>query len=199
MHEKIFAFHCAEVMNKKDILKLIESDEWMMHVLRTARELQLPDWMIGAGFVRNKVWDHLHGYQERTLLGDVDLIYFDPSDIQEDTEKKYEQLLIQRLDVPWSVKNQARMHVLNGDAPYTSSEDAMCYWPETATAVAVKVRSNDQLELIAPYGVTDLANLEVRLSPQFSRQVRIYNERIQKKQWHIKWPKLKIFYDNAKF
>jgi hypothetical protein len=49
-------------MNEEVILKLIENDPWMMEVLMTASDANLPDWMIGAGFVRNKVWDYLHGY-----------------------------------------------------------------------------------------------------------------------------------------
>src|SRR3990167_2279381 len=64
-------------MTEKDIIHIIREDEWMMSVLRIAEGLHLPDWWIGAGFVRSKVWDHLHGYKERTPLPDVDIIYFD--------------------------------------------------------------------------------------------------------------------------
>lgn len=34
-------------MNETDIVKLIEKDRWMMDVLKTARGLNLSDWMIG--------------------------------------------------------------------------------------------------------------------------------------------------------
>jgi len=44
-------------MNKTDVVNLIQKDAWMMKVLYTAKNLNLSDWMIGAGFVRNKVWD----------------------------------------------------------------------------------------------------------------------------------------------
>ena len=46
-------------MNEQDIINLIKNDEWMMSVLGEAEKLCLPDWMIGAGFLRNKVWDFL--------------------------------------------------------------------------------------------------------------------------------------------
>lgn len=39
--------------------------------------------------------------------------------------------LVRALGLP--VKNQARMHLRNGDRPYQSATDAMRYWPETAT------------------------------------------------------------------
>jgi len=40
-------------MTGKDILNLIEKDEWMMGILRVAEKLNFPDWVIDAGFVRN--------------------------------------------------------------------------------------------------------------------------------------------------
>ena len=62
-------------MTEQDILKIIENDKWMMDILHVAQKLNLPDWMIGAGFVRNKVWDYLHGYKnEKVLTRDIDFI-----------------------------------------------------------------------------------------------------------------------------
>ena len=66
-------------MNDGEILDLIRADPWMIRVLGAAAALGLPDWMIGAGFVRNKVWDHLHGFANAEVrTADIDLIYFDP-------------------------------------------------------------------------------------------------------------------------
>lgn len=42
-------------MNEKDIIQMVKEDKWMMNVLMEADKLNLPDWMIGAGFLRNKV------------------------------------------------------------------------------------------------------------------------------------------------
>ena len=54
------------------ILTLIGSDAWAMEMLRLARRLGLPDWAIGAGFVRSLVWDHLCGFERRMPLSDID-------------------------------------------------------------------------------------------------------------------------------
>ena len=43
------------------IARIIAEDAIAMEQLRAVRELALPDWCIAAGFVRNRVWDHLHG------------------------------------------------------------------------------------------------------------------------------------------
>ncbi len=47
-------------MTEQDIIQMVKNDEWMMNVLTEANKLNLPDWIIGAGFLRNKVWDYLH-------------------------------------------------------------------------------------------------------------------------------------------
>ena len=126
--------------NEEDVIKLIQCDEKMMEIIKVASTLNLPDWWICAGFVRSKIWDALHEFNDRTEPPDVDVIYFDNTKIDEDYEKKLENKLIKLMPhIPWSVKNEARMHVINNLPPYTSSEDAISKFPETATALGVKL------------------------------------------------------------
>lgn len=54
------------------VQRILRSDDWFMSVLRAARTTDLPDWFIGAGAIRNTVWDYLHGYTVPTPLADVD-------------------------------------------------------------------------------------------------------------------------------
>jgi hypothetical protein len=65
----------------------------------------------------------------------LDVIWFDAGRCSPEVGTALETLL-RGLDptVMWSVKNQARMDVQNGDGPHLSATDAMRYWPETATA-----------------------------------------------------------------
>ena len=63
---------------EKELTEIIESDILMIDILKIVRGLELNDCWIGAGFVRNKVWDEKHG-MKRTELNDVDVIYFDKS------------------------------------------------------------------------------------------------------------------------
>ena len=179
-------------MTEQDIIALIEKDEWMMQVLRVANELNLPDWMIGAGFVRNKVWDYLHGNQTpHNEDSDIDLAYFDSTDVHEETEKKYDIWLKSKMEANWSAKNQARMFAVNNTEPYKSSEDAISNWVETATAIAVKLE-NGKLKLIAPHSIDDLVNLIIRPTSLFKNNTQRVRERAEKKQWLKKWPKLKM-------
>ena len=67
--------------DKKDIISLIREDQWMMELLRLTSSLNLPDWWICAGFIRSKIWDTLHHFNDRTPLSDIDVIYFDPFNV----------------------------------------------------------------------------------------------------------------------
>ncbi|WP_227394958.1 nucleotidyltransferase family protein [Jeotgalibacillus aurantiacus] len=182
--------------NEEDIHNLIQSDRQMMSIIRAAGTLGLPDWWICAGFVRSKIWDTLHGFDERTSIPDVDVIYFDPADLREETEKGYEQRLFQMMpEVPWSVKNEARMHLVNGLAPYTSSEDAISKFPETATALGVTLDQQHKLVLTAPSGLEDVLNLQVKPTASFTEtkeRAAIYEERLVKKNWQSIWPKVSV-------
>lgn len=179
-------------MQAVDIPLLIESDESMMRVLRAARLLHLPDWWIGAGFVRNKIWDVLSG-NTQTPPGDIDVVYFDPSDLSEETEQMHQNRLEEILPTgKWSVTNQARMHTQNGDEPYTSSLDAIAHWPETATAVAVTLDDANRVRFEAPLGSDDLLNLVIRPSPTFAQRPDAFHVRLAKKMWEKKWPNIQI-------
>lgn len=181
--------------NKEDVIKLIQSDENMMKIIHTAGILELPDWWICAGFLRSKIWDTLHGFKERTITPDVDVIYFDPANIDEEYEKKLEKKLKSLMpETPWSVKNQARMHVVNQIPPYTSSEDAISKFPETATALGVKLDRESRLVLTAPCGLEDVLRMELKPTPFFTEtreRAAIYEERLIKKNWTAKWPMVK--------
>jgi hypothetical protein len=182
-------------MTNEDVLALIEQDPWMMDILKKVQQLQLPDWWIGAGFVRSKVWDHLHGYTINTPLPDIDVIYFDNNDSSIDhikqEEKTYEALLKKQLpEINWSVTNQARMHLFHNDAPYKTSEEALSHWVETATCVGVRLTENSTLLLTAPHGISDLVHLQ--LSPTKGTDIKTFYTRIEKKEWLKKWPKLQI-------
>ncbi|MBS4195951.1 nucleotidyltransferase family protein [Lederbergia citri] len=185
------------IRNESDIIRLIEHDRWMMDILHHAKSLDLPDWWICAGFVRSKVWDELHGFTIRTQIPDIDVIYYDPSDLNEETEKRYEERLrVLYPTIPWSIKNEARMHIGNNVLAYESSTDAISKFPETASALGVKLDSNDHLILTAPHGIHDVIHLEVRPTPYFleNQLTTLYEERIRKKDWKSTWTKLKIFY-----
>jgi hypothetical protein len=162
-----------------------------MDALKAAAKLSLPDWWIAAGFVRNMIWDKLHGYEKPTPLNDVDLIYFDPLNTDPDQEEKYEAALKAGSNYSWSVKNQARMHIRNEDAPYTSSSDAMSYWVEVEAAIGANITGSGEISLIAPFGLEIFFSNSITLNQKRIKR-GAFKQRIDDKQWLKLWPKLKI-------
>jgi hypothetical protein len=184
------------ITNEEDIIQLVREDSWMMDLLKTAQSLQLPDWWICAGFVRSKLWDVIHGFSERTPLPDIDLIYFDSTLIDEAVEKELENCLkLTHPHIPWSVKNEARMHIANNLPPYSSSVDAISKFPETATALGLKLDENNQILLAAPCGIHDVIHLELKPTAYFAaslERIEIYKTRLVKKNWQSIWPEISI-------
>ena len=80
------------------VARIIAEDAIAMEQLRAVRELDLPDWCIAAGFVRNRVWDHLHGIVPARLPVDIDVIYFDAGDVSRESEAAFASRLAQELE-----------------------------------------------------------------------------------------------------
>ncbi|KPG96603.1 nucleotidyltransferase family protein [Pseudomonas sp. RIT-PI-r] len=83
------------------------------------------------------------------------------------------------------------LHQRNADAPYHSATDAMTCWPETATAVGVRLGGDDEIEVAAPLGLDDLFSLVVRPTGRFrTEKYALFLDRVQSKRWQEIWPEL---------
>jgi len=169
----------------------LASDPMRMEALAIASEQKLPEWCIAAGFVRNLAWDKLHGLSPATGLNDIDLIYFDPRDCSESRDRKMEDDFKSILELPWSVKNQARMHERNSDSPYISTEDAMSFWVEVETAVGAALDENGEITIVAPFGIERLFDFTITLNPKRPKRTD-FEARISSKRWLKIWPKLVV-------
>ena len=172
---------------------LLAADSLRLEALSAVAGLSLPNAWIGAGFVRDAVWDHLHGFPVSPPVGDVDVIWFALDAPLEAADRDAEERLRSLLPrLTWSVKNQARMHSRNGDRPYTSVADAMMHWPETATAVAAR-RFGREIGISAPFGLDDLFALRLRPTAAFAEKKRaIFEERLRSKRWLDRYPMLTL-------
>jgi len=169
----------------------LKEDALRMAALEQAATLSLPQWCLGAGFVRNLVWDRLHGYSTPTPLNDIDLVYFDATDCEPARDAELEQQLARQSDLPFSVKNQARMHLRSGRAPFSSCEDALSYWVEVETAVAVGLNDDGCFRLIAPLGLEALFALQLTHNPRHGNTAE-FQQRVEGKDWLRRWPRLKL-------
>lgn len=181
-----------KVQNEDDITRIIKADDWMMQVLQAAEILDLPNWWIGAGFLRNKVWDTLADIKSSPSR-DVDLAYFS-QDTSPEIDWQHDEFMKSMYPfAEWEVRNQARMHYVNKMKPFTSTEDAISNWVETATCIGVKLHKGE-LRYLFCHGMDDLLNLTARptLAFQTPHLLPVFHERVKKKAWKKRWPQLKV-------
>lgn len=176
------------------IEEILRASPALLDQLRAVAALGLSDCWIAAGAVRNRVWDRLHGFDSATPPRDIDVVWFDPVRADPSFDRAIEQLLFHRCPgLPWSVKNQARMWVQNGDAPYRSTLDALCFWPETATATAARLTSVGGIEIANPFGFDDLVGLILRPThPDRPDKLAAFEMRMHEKRWLERWPRLTV-------
>ncbi|RVU39488.1 nucleotidyltransferase family protein [Hwanghaeella grinnelliae] len=177
--------------DRQKLTRVLLGASWHAEVLETVWQACGDDAWIGAGFVRNAAWDDLHG-RSPEAPEDVDILIHDPTDTG-DREAALERDLATRLPaVPWSVRNQARMHLKHGDAPYSGLAEAMRRWPETATAVAVRMDGAQGLWILAPFGLGDLMRGVLRPGEDSARCRKAFQERVTRKGWLDRWPGLSV-------
>ena len=187
---------------EQKLQQLITQNERVMAILRAVRHCQPPDWLVGAGLMRNLVWDHLHGYRQPTPPRDVDVAFFDPADLSpERDEAVTAQLTAVLPDVAWEATNQAAVHLWYAQVfgktvpPLTSTTEAIATWPETATCTAVRLLPDDSLHIVAPFGLEDLFHMILRRNPARVTQAQ-FQQRLRDKQIQQKWPQVRVIDDS---
>lgn len=180
------------------LIALVQQSPWLMEALRAVRSLGLASCCIGAGALRNLVWDALHGKTERSALSDVDVAYFDASDLSPQRDAELQARLAQILpELPWEVINQAGVHLWfercfgHAVPPLASLKEAVASWPEYATAVAVWLDEADRIHLLAPHGLSDLFSCTVRRNP-IRVSVDTYRQRVSQKRYAERWPGVRV-------
>ncbi|MDD9999996.1 MAG: nucleotidyltransferase family protein [Rhodospirillaceae bacterium] len=186
---------------EQSLTRIIMDTPWFMRALCAVRSVAPPEACIGGGAIRNAVWDALLGHAEPSFLADVDVAYFDPNDLSEVTEKRFEsRLKALEPDLTWDVKNQAAVHLWFHNvfghevAPLRSMRDAVATWPETALAVAVGLQADGTITIEAPLGLHDLFAMVVRRNPR-RVSVETYEQRIVEKNYLDRWPRVRIVHE----
>ena len=169
----------------------------VMEALEVARGVDAPDWLLSAGAIRDAVWDDVHERPLTAMPRDIDLGFFDPVDLTPERDRAVEEELRRMAPhLPWQAKNQARVHlwyprIFGMDVPpFRSCAEAVATFPETATCVGVRLLADDDMLVVAPYGLDDVFGCvcrhnAMRVSASF------YARRVSAKGWRSRWPKLR--------
>ncbi|MCH7297373.1 nucleotidyltransferase family protein [Acinetobacter higginsii] len=187
----------TEQSNRSRLFDLIMQSPALYGMLQQLARLH-PAAYLSAGVLRNTVWAHLHGQSFDLNNCDIDVIYHDAMQTDECLQKQLQQDL-QRIfpEQQWDVVNQALVHTWYRQdnaaniQPLVSLEHALSLWPDTATAIALRLNCAGELELIAPFGLHDLFALRLRWNPALV-SYDTFKQRLESKQWLQQWPKLQI-------
>lgn len=169
----------------------------LMRVMETARELDLPDWLLFSGAIYQRALNHLTGRDPDYGIKDYDLGYFDP-----DTSYEAEDAVIKRVAAAFEpplremveVRNQARVHLwFEGKfgepyAPLRSSAEALDRFTSATFAVGARLERDGRMTIIAPFGLEDIFALRLRPNP-----IRVTNgfQRTAEAA-KARWPELEI-------
>lgn len=201
-------------MTEEDVVAILIADSARARIVDAVAALGLPECWIAGGFVRNAVWDARFGKGKQTPINDVDVVYFkplgsygleeaevlrlvsaqEPNPVWEEEERMRTALEEAVPGYEFEVKNQARMHIsvarIEAHPPYASLADAVSGWVETATATGIRRRDDGAYEVLAPFGLDDLAAGIVRPTSE------AYTERAQtraaEKGWYASWPEVRF-------
>lgn len=159
--------------------------------------LRLPDAWIVAGALAQSIWNQEHGRPADADIKDIDIVYFNASDLSAEGEAAEEvriRNLFAGLGPRFDVKNEARVHLWYGRkfgreiAPYTSTADAIATFPTTATSVGVQPVGGG-LAIEAPFGLDDLLGMVVRPNRALASRA-VYEAKADR--WRLNWPRLDI-------
>lgn len=161
---------------RQRLSELLHSDPLTRFGLELARSLDLPDCYIASGAIYQSIWNALTGKASGYGLKDIDLIYFDGSDLSWEGEDQVIKRAnagfeAAKLGVPVETRNQARVHLWYEQRfgspynPLSSAAESLKRYASTTHAVAVRLEADDSLTIEAPFGLEDIFNLTLRPNP----------------------------------
>ncbi|MBL8594878.1 MAG: nucleotidyltransferase family protein [Devosia sp.] len=149
---------------------IIRAAPLLVDVLERLPELNLPDAWLVSGAIYNTVWNQLTDRPPLTGINDIDLFYFDASDLSyeaEDRAIKRADQVFAGLPLPVQLRNQARVHLWYPERfgePYpalTSCREAIDRFASLTHAVAARLDGAGEIELYTPFGLDDLFSFRI--------------------------------------
>ena len=147
---------------RRVFLDIVWADPLIRDALTRARRFGLPDWRIVSGALYNSVWNVLTTRPSGYGIKDIDLFYFDATDLSYEAENDVIEAgatIFSDTPVPVEIRNQARVHLwfpakFGRSCPrYASSDHSIEHFASKTHAVGVRLCADDALDLVAPFGL----------------------------------------------
>ncbi len=154
-----------------DLAAIVAADPILAPALSIARALALPNWMVVSGAVYQTVWNTLTGRPPGHGIRDLDLVYFDATNVSwhaEDRVIRRAEAAFDGFPLPVEVRNQARVHLWFEwrfgvpYAPLGSAAEGLARYASVAHAVGIGLAVDGTLEIHAPFGLEDVFAMRLR-------------------------------------
>jgi uncharacterized protein len=179
------------------VADIVRRTTWLCGALKVVRDAAPAGAYVAAGAVRDTVWNFVTGRPCSVPEGDVDVVYWSDAESPDASQAHEARLRAVLPDFDWEVTNQATVHVWHWRsqgkliAPHKSVAEGLATWPETATAVGVRLTVEGEIDVLAPLGLADLLALRLRHNAARA-DADVFWRRVESKRWLQRWPELQI-------
>ncbi|MDR6432750.1 nucleotidyltransferase family protein [Brucella pseudogrignonensis] len=151
--------------------RLIKTNPVLWDALLLARSLNLPDWWLVSGALYNSIWNALTERPHDYGIKDIDIVYFDSSDLSWDAEDNAIQSGAKKFkgfSLPVEIRNQARVHLWferhfgKPYKPLRCASESIERYAAIAHCVGVRLENDDTLTIHAPFGLDDIFSFRIR-------------------------------------
>ena len=181
-------------------ITILKKNDELMDVLNYIEKLKLPNFYIAAGSVFQTIWNYYDNNDLNYNIKDIDVIYYNSSDLSVETDIKYYNLINEyckskKYTYEIDVSNEARMHLWKKEKynidvePYINSEDAIDKWIATVHAVGI-TKVDNKIKVYAPYGLSDIFSKTIRPIKHKYNTKEIYDRKASS--WNERFKNLNI-------
>ncbi|MBY5879038.1 nucleotidyltransferase family protein [Rhizobium leguminosarum] len=198
MEEHLRYADIEDSQQRSRLASLILQVPELVKVLRHLEAMRLPDYLVGGGAIYQTVWNALTGRPRWYGVKDIDVIYFDDSDLCYEAEDRVIRAVLpvaRDLPIPIQIRNQARVHLWFEERfgfsvePLTCSKDALLRYSTKTHSVAVRLADDDQLHIEAPFGLNDMFSF--RVVPNYALDNRNTHEEKAARAKTL-WPEVRV-------
>lgn len=178
-------YQTIKEQNEK-FISIIKQNQNLISILDYIAELNLPNYYIAAGAIFQTIWNYYDNKPLNHNLKDIDIIYYDKSNLSKEDEEKLEQKIsehFQNMGYKFDIHNEARMHLWKKENEnkninqYKNSEDAISKWIATVHAIGI-TKKNNEIEIYAPYGLSDIFTKTIRPIKHKGNSKELYDNKV---------------------
>lgn len=181
-------------------IQVIKKNNDLIEILKFIEKLKLPNFYIVAGSVFQTIWNYYDNKPINNNIKDIDVIYFDKSDLTVDKDIEiYNKIKSfcdsNNLNYEIDVSNEARMHLWKKEhenidiEQYKNSEDAINHWIANIHAIGITMLNNE-IKIYAPFGLSDIFSKTIRPIKHNYNSKELYDKKV--KSWSSRFDNLNI-------